>query len=187
MAAAIPAGHAEWSCKLHLEPAALLPWYELCCGSPISTPASVRQSGLSRARKAVEGCWGTLNYPGVVTDWVSDRKVISATFTSSECTWKAIKNLPPTSVTWHPQTADSHPCACFELIRVFKIIPFHQSNISLALSFPAADSHPVPALSYTLINILAIEIIFPFCPPHATDSHTDPSFKPQLIHNLCLK
>lgn len=104
-----------------------------------------------------------------------------------ECTWKAIKNLPPTSVTWHPQTADSHPCACFELIHVFKIIPFHQSNISLALSFPAADSHPVPALSYTLINILAIEIIFPFCPPHATDSHTDPSFKPQLIHNLCLK
>lgn len=82
MAAAIPAGHAEWSCKLHLEPAALLPWYEPCCGSPISMPASVRQSGLSRARKAVEGCWGTLNYPGVATDWVSDRKVISATFTS---------------------------------------------------------------------------------------------------------
>lgn len=81
-------GHADWSCKLHLEPAASLTGYELCCGSPIG---NVRVCQAEQALKSQQGSGGLLGNPELPSSgnrWgFSSVEVSSATFTSSLCTW----------------------------------------------------------------------------------------------------
>lgn len=108
----------------------------------------------------------------------SSRKFSSAAFTSSEHVWRTFKILSPqvAILTLHLPTL--LPALSQGLIHVFKIMLPPQAVFPIPLWFPAADSHSVPVSSYALINIFAIEVIFPFCPPPATDSHSDPSFMP---------
>ena len=113
MAAAIP--EQNWPRWVELQTAFRASCLALQLWAPLQQ--SRRHVHICQAERALRSQHGSGglpgNYPALGTD--SSRKVKSSTFTSSECTWKGTKILSPTSATWHPQTADSHPCASFEL------------------------------------------------------------------------
>lgn len=118
VAAAIP--EWNWSHWAELQAAFRASCLALQLRAPLrQSRRHIRVCQAERTLESQQGSGGLLGNPELPSSenrWCfSSNKVSSATFTSSECTWKDIKIFSLTSVTWHPQTADSHPCACFEL------------------------------------------------------------------------